>query len=380
MVILRKPLHVIAAIAIAMLPLFSFANVSVDSVKNESHEVHASAEVHHEAAAEPQDKKAKVDAYIQHHLQDSYDFTFFSDEKEGKHYGFSLPVILIDNGLKVFSSSKFHHGETVAEVDGNFYKLYHGKIYKTDAAGTISYDEHHHPTNAKPLDFSITKNVVSMLFASALLLLMFVGLAKSYKKGPIPTGFGRILEPLILFIRDEIAIPNIGEKKYRKFMGYLLTVFFLIWLLNLLGMTPLGINVTGNIAVTICLALFTYVITQFSANKDYWMHIFWMPGVPVPMKIILMPIEILGTLTKPFALLIRLFANITAGHVVIMSLIAMIFVGKNLAADLPISLGLTLFISIIEVLVAFLQAFIFTMLSSLFIGMAVQDHHHDDHH
>jgi len=380
MVILRKPLHVIAAIAIAMLPLFSFANVSVDSVKNESHEVHASAEVHHETAAEPQDKKAKVDAYIQHHLQDSYDFTFFSDEKEGKHYGFSLPVILLDNGLKVFSSSKFHHGETVAEVDGNFYKLYHGKIYKTDAAGTISYDEHHHPTNAKPLDFSITKNVVSMLFASALLLLMFIGLAKSYKKGPIPTGFGRILEPLILFIRDEIAIPNIGEKKYRKFMGYLLTVFFLIWLLNLLGMTPLGINVTGNIAVTICLALFTYFITQFSANKDYWMHIFWMPGVPVPMKIILMPIEILGTLTKPFALLIRLFANITAGHVVIMSLIAMIFVGKNLAADLPISLGLTLFISIIEVLVAFLQAFIFTMLSSLFIGMAVQDHHHDDHH
>lgn len=380
MVILRKPLHVIAAIAIAMLPLFSFANVSVDSVKNESHEVHASAEVHHETAAEPQDKKAKVDAYIQHHLQDSYDFTFFSDEKEGKHYGFSLPVILLDNGLKVFSSSKFHHGETVAEVDGNFYKLYHGKIYKTDAAGTISYDEHHHPTNAKPLDFSITKNVVSMLFASALLLFMFIGLAKSYKKGPIPTGFGRILEPLILFIRDEIAIPNIGEKKYRKFMGYLLTVFFLIWLLNLLGMTPLGINVTGNIAVTICLALFTYFITQFSANKDYWMHIFWMPGVPVPMKIILMPIEILGTLTKPFALLIRLFANITAGHVVIMSLIAMIFVGKNLAADLPISLGLTLFISIIEVLVAFLQAFIFTMLSSLFIGMAVQDHHHDDHH
>lgn len=380
MVISRKPLHVIAAIAIAIMPLFSFANVSNDSVKKESHEVHATAEAHHEAAAEPQDKKAKVDAYIQHHLQDSYDFTFFSDEKEGKHYGFSLPVILIDNGLKVFSSSKFHHGETVAEVDGNFYKLYHGKIYKTDAAGTISYDEHHHPTNAKPLDFSITKNVVSMLFTSALLLFMFIGLAKSYKKGPIPTGFGRVLEPLILFIRDEIAIPNIGEKKYRKFMGYLLTVFFLIWLLNLLGMTPLGINVTGNIAVTICLALFTYFITQFSANKDYWMHIFWMPGVPVPMKIILMPIEILGTLTKPFALLIRLFANITAGHVVIMSLIAMIFVGKNLAADLPISLGLTLFISIIEVLVAFLQAFIFTMLSSLFIGMAVQDHHHDDHH
>lgn len=380
MVISKKPLHVIVAIAFAILPLFSFANVSNDTVKKEGQEVRLASETAQEELAEPLDKKAKVDAYIQHHLEDSYDFTFFSDEKEGKHYGFSLPVILIDNGLKVFSSSKFHHGETIAEVDGNYYKMYHGKIYKTDASGTIEYDEAHHPTNEKPLDFSITKNVFSMLFTAILLLFMFIGLAKSYKKGPIPTGFGRVLEPLILFIRDEIAIPNIGEKKYRKFMGYLLTVFFLIWLLNLLGMTPLGINVTGNISVTICLALFTYFITQFSANKDYWKHIFWMPGVPVPMKIILMPIEILGTLTKPFALLIRLFANITAGHVVIMSLIAMIFVGKNLATDLPISLGLTLFISIIEVLVAFLQAFIFTMLSSLFIGMAVQDHHHDDHH
>jgi len=163
-------------------------------------------------------------------------------------------------------------------------------------------------------------------------------------------------------------------------MGFLLSVFFFIWILNLLGMTPLGVNVTGNISVTVCLALFTYLITQFSANKDYWKHIFWMPDVPVVMKIVLMPIEILGTLTKPFALLIRLFANITAGHVVIMSLIAMMFVGKNLAADMPISLGLTLFISIIELLVAFLQAFIFTMLSSLFIGMAVQDHHHEEDH
>ena len=374
MVIFKKPLQLVLVFALAILPLFSFANDEIhqDATNEESH--------NEQHVDESQDKKAKVNAFIEHHLQDSHDFVFFSDEEENKHYGFSLPVILWDNGLKVFSSSKLHHGETVAEVDGSFYKLYHGKIYKTDAEGTISYDEHHHPTNTKPLDFSITKNVVSMLFVSALLLFMFVGLARSYKKGPIPTGFGRILEPLIIFIRDEIAIPNIGEKKYRKFMGFLLTVFFFIWLLNLLGMTPLGINVTGNIAVTVCLALFTYFITQFSANKDYWKHIFWMPGVPVPMKIILAPIELLGTLTKPFALLIRLFANITAGHVVIMSLIAMIFVGKNLAADLPISLGLTLFISVIEILVAFLQAFIFTMLSSLFIGMAVQDHHHDEHH
>lgn len=379
-----KPVRLITTIVALFSSLILVANPGVDSLAVVQESIHVSEEVHAKAVAhegvESQDSKAKVDAFIEHHLQDSYDFTLFSDEKEGKHYGFPLLVILFDNGLQMFSSAAFHHGETIANVEGNYYRLYHGKVYKTDAKGTIHYDEHHHPTNEKPLDFSITKNVISMLFTSVLLLLMFVGLAKSYQKGPIPTGFGRILEPLIIFIRDEIAIPNIGEKKYRKFMGYLLTVFFFIWLLNLLGMTPLGINVTGNIAITVCLALFTYFITQFSANKDYWKHIFWMPGVPVPMKIILAPIEVLGTLTKPFALLIRLFANITAGHVVIMSLIAMIFVGKNIYADLPISLGLTLFISVIEVLVAFLQAFIFTMLSSLFIGMAVQDHHHDDEH
>lgn len=390
MVISKQPVRFMLATFVGLLSFVAMANPTTDStqVKTEvAHEVHATAETAHaeeaghetKALTPEEEKKEKVAAFIEHHLQDSHDFTFFSDEKEGKHYGFSLPVILWDNGLKVFSSSKLHHGEAVAEVDGNYYKLEHGKIYKTDAAGTITFDEHHHPTNVKPLDFSITKNVFSMLIVAAMLLFMFTSLAKSYKKGPVPTGFGRILEPLILFIRDEVAIPNIGEHKYRKFMGYLLTVFFFIWLLNLLGMTPIGINVTGNIAVTVCLAIFTYIITQFSANKDYWGHIFWMPGVPVPMKIILAPIEILGTLTKPFALLIRLFANITAGHVVIMSLIAMIFVGKNLAADMPISLGLTLFISVIELLVAFLQAFIFTMLSSLFIGMAVQDHHHDDH-
>jgi F-type H+-transporting ATPase subunit a len=382
MVISNKPLNLISAIVISVLPLLGFSNIndtiSHTETKHDENHAHVKTEEHVAGAVNKQDE---VTAYIEHHLQDSHDFNFFSDGETGKHYGFSLPVILWDNGLKVFSSSQFHNDQELANVDGAFYKMHHGKIYKSDAQGKLDLDAHHHPTNTKPLDFSITKNVVSMLFASFLVFFMFTSLAKAYKKNnSMPTGFGRVLEPLILFIRDEIAIPNIGEKKYRKFMGYLLSVFFFIWILNLLGMTPLGINVTGNIAITVCLALFTFIITQFSANKDYWKHIFWMPGVPVPMKIILMPIELLGTLTKPFALLIRLFANITAGHVVIMSLIAMIFVGKNLAADLPISIGLTLFISIIEILVAFLQAFIFTMLSSLFIGMAVQDHHHDDHH
>jgi len=384
MVFLRKSLPVILACAFAFAPLFSFANTDADSVQVTTTSLENHSGDHH--AEEPQSKKEKINAYIEHHLQDSHDFTFFSDEETGKHYGFSLPVIIYDNGLKVFSSSKFHHGETVAEVEGNFYKLYHGKIYKTDAAGTIEYDEAHHPTNAKVLDFSITKNVVGLLIACVLLFLMFAGYARQFKKrgsNAIPTGFARVLEPLVLYVRDEIARPNIGEKKYKKFMPYLLTVFFLIWLLNLLGLTPMGINVTGNIAVTMCLALFTFFVTQFSGNKDYWKHIFWMPGVPVPMKIVLMPIEILGMFTKPFSLMIRLFANITAGHAVVMGLIAIVFLFQqqlSVGGSIGISFVLTLFISVIELLVAFLQAFIFTMLSSLFIGMAVEEHHHDDHH
>ncbi len=339
-----------------------------------------SGETPHEAQGNLIDTKEEINDYIKHHLQDAHDFVFYTSGTTGTHYGFPLPVILWDGGLKVFMSSKFHHGASVAAVGDNYYAVDHGKIYKTDAEGTITYDEHHHATNAKPLDFSITKNVVGMLLAGLLMLLGFSALARGYKKGPIPTGLARVLEPLVIYVRDDIARPNIGEKKYRKFMGFLLTVFFFIWILNLLGLTPLGFNVTGNIAVTVCLALFTFFIVQFSANKDYWKHIFWMPGVPVPMKIILMPIEILGMLTKPFSLLIRLFANITAGHFVVMSLIALMIILKTAfgpIASTGMSLVLALFISVIEILVAFLQAFIFTMLSSLFIGMAVQEH---DHH
>ncbi|PZR21274.1 MAG: ATP synthase F0 subunit A [Flavobacterium psychrophilum] len=380
----RKVKNLFAAL-FAVVPFIGFANPANDTVAVAAEHapvaVHAEAEAHGEEHGEPTDKKSKIKAFIDHHLKDSHEFVFFSDEATGEHYGFSLPVILIDNGLKVFSSAKFEHGEKVAEVDGNYYKLFHGKIYKTNAAGELKLDAHHHPTdeNVKPLDFSITKNVVAMLVTAVLMFIFFIGLAKSYKKSPIPTGLGRVLEPLVIFVRDEVAIPNIGKDKYRKFMGYLLTVFFFILILNLIGLTPLGINVTGNIAITACLALFTYFVTQFSANKDYWKHIFWMPDVPVLMKIALIPIEILGTLTKPFALMIRLYANISAGHIVVMSLIGLIFVFKNWIAG-PSFFALTLFISIIEILVAFLQAFVFTMLSSLFIGMAVQDHHHEEDH
>ncbi|NBC58673.1 MAG: F0F1 ATP synthase subunit A [Bacteroidetes bacterium] len=320
------------------------------------------------------DTEEEVEAYIDHHLDDSHYFNLFSDGKTGEHFGIPLPVIIydFDNGLHAFSASKFHHGEDLVEINGQHYKLYHSKIYKTDAEGTITYDEEGFVENEKPIDFSITKNVIGMILASVLLFWMFTSLAKSYRKNQIPKGIGRFLEPLVIYVRDEIAKPNIGPK-YKKYMSFLLTVFFFIWILNLMGMTPLGFNVTGNIAVTFGLALITFIIVQFSGNKDYWKHIFWMPGVPIPMKIVLMPIEILGMFTKPFALMIRLFANMTAGHVVIMSLLGLIVVMQNWIAG-PAFFGFTIMISVIELLVAFLQAYIFTLLSALYIGMAVEDH------
>lgn len=329
---------------------------------------------------DPVNTPEEINEYIQHHLQDSHDFTLWTDGETGHHIGFPLPVILWDDGLQVFMSSKFHHGETVAQSGDNYYRLYHSKIYKTTAEGDLQFDESGHALNEKPLDLSLTKNVVGMLLAGVLLLLAFRSLANSYKKGPIPTGLGRVLEPLVIYVRDEIAKPNIGEKKYRQYTGFLLSVFFYIWLLNLMGMTPLGFNVTGNIAVTVCLAAFTFFIVQFSGNKSYWEHIFWMPGVPVPMKILLIPVEILGIFTKPFALLIRLFANMTAGHFVVMSLIALMITLKAAfgpVTSTSVAFILALFISLIELLVAFLQAYIFTMLSALFIGLAVAEH--DDH-
>lgn len=322
-------------------------------------------------------KADTIAAHIKHHLADDHFFTMY---KKGDDYiGFPLPVILIDNGLKVFSSARFQH-DAVVEDGGQFYKLYHGKIYKTDAAGTINYDAEHHPTNERPLDFSITKGVVGMLLATLLLFIGFGSLAKTYKKGAnaIPKGIGRVLEPLVLYVRDEMAIPNIGPR-YKEFMPYLLSVFFFIFLLNLLGLTPLGFNVTGNISVTLCLALFTFFITNIKANKDYWKHIFWMPGIPVPFKIVLAPIELVGMIIKPFSLMVRLFANITAGHSIVMGLIAIVYLFQQqltIPGSISVSMVLTLLLFFLELLVAFLQAFIFTMLSSLFIGMAVEEHAH----
>ena len=323
----------------------------------------------------------EIKEYILHHLKDSHDFNLFSytdDEEKKIHVGFPLPVILWDDGLKIFSSSRLNHGESIAKIGNNYYKLYHSKIYKTNSEGEIEYDESSHPKNIAPLDFSLTKGVVSIIFTSLLMFFLFKGLADSYKKNKmVANGIGRFFEPIVLYIRDEIAIPNIGEKYYKNYMSYLLTLFFFIWFLNMLGLTPLGINVTGNIAVTFCLALITFLITNLTAKKDYWMHIFWMPGVPWPMRIALAPIELLGVIIKPFALMIRLYANISAGHIVLMSLIALIFIFRNWLGS-SLSFILAFSISIIEILVALLQAYIFTVLSALYFGFAVEEHDHNE--
>jgi len=334
-------------------------------------------EAHHGGAV---DTKDEIKGMIDHHLSDSHYVVFFEDAAAEEYYGFPLPIILVDNGLKIFSASRFDHGHHLVEVDGQHYKLYHSKIYKTDAQGTIHYDEAGFPTNERPLDLSITKNVFVIILISIFIFILFRSMAVSYKKhGHLPKGINRLLEPMVVFVRDDIAKTNIGPR-YKKYMSWLLTIFFFVLFLNLLGMFPFGVNVTGNITVTFALAMVTFVITQFSGNKHYWKHVFWFPGVPWPMKIILAPIEVLGMFTKPFALMIRLFANMTAGHVVIMSLLGLIVVFQNWFAGVAF-FGFSLFISLIEILVAFLQAYIFTLLSALYIGMAVDDHadHPQDH-
>jgi F-type H+-transporting ATPase subunit a len=378
MVISNKALRFIIATFVICLPFISFANAEPATANVQNVETHEGTKAAH---SEPNDVKSEIKEFINHHLLDAHDFTFSANKETGEHYGFSLPVILWDNGIQFFMSSEFHHGpaEGVAEHNGNFYKLHHEKIYKTDASGTLT-EEHGHPTNVRPLDFSITKSVFGILSVAILMFLVFAGLAKSYaKNGGIASGAGRFFEPLVLYVRDEIAIPNIGEKHYKKYMSYLLTIFFFILFLNILGLAPFGFNVTGNITITLSLAVLTYLITTFTANKNYWSHMLWMPGVPVILRPVLALIELLGTVIKPFSLMIRLYANMMAGHVVLMSIIGLMFIFKSWIGS-SLSFVLAFALSILEILVAFLQAYIFTMLSSLYFGAGNEEHHHEEHH
>ncbi|MBJ7879695.1 F0F1 ATP synthase subunit A [Gelidibacter salicanalis] len=332
---------------------------------------------------EDQDKGFNATEMIMHHVKDAHEFHIV--DWDNKPISIPLPIILFtDNGLTTFMSSEFHHddsGSTIVEKNGERFVKYHEKIYQLEpGVNTLTFDEELHPNNAAtPLDFSITKNVFMMWVSVILLFIIFISAARKYSKSNnnIPRGVASYVEPLVVFIRDEVAIPMIGENKYKRYMPFLLTVFFFIWINNIFGLIPIlnGANVSGNIAFTLSLALFTFFIVMFNGNKNYWKHIFWMPGVPVPMKLFLMPIEIIGMFVKPFSLTIRLFANITAGHIIILSLMSLIFTFQSVAIA-PVSVGFSLFILIIEIVVVAIQAYIFTVLSALYIGMATAEDHH----
>ena len=340
-----------------------------------------------------------VGEMIMHHIKDAHEWHIAGPEHGGT--SIYLPIILHDNGFKVFSSKHFYHGKEI-EVPGKDnitytymegvgpakgYGLYHEEIYKLDKIGTsnvfpvyVMKFQGEHPHNKSPLDLSITKNVASLFAGGLLIIMIMLGVARGYRKnGPVaPTGLAKFIEPLVMVIRDDIAKENIGHGKHHKYVPYLLTIFFFIWINNLLGLIPIfpgGANLTGNITITFFLALCTLIITLLSSNKNYWKHIFATPGVPIALMPIMIPIEIVGIFTKPFALMIRLFANISAGHIIILALISIIFINKNIAWG-ALSVPMALFISCLEMLVAVLQAYLFALLSALFIGAAVEESHH----
>lgn len=367
MTIAQKSIKLITIVVLALIPMASLA------LEGDQH---------------GEDKEFNASELINDHIGDSHEFHIA--DWDGHPISFYLPVILwTDNGLTIFSSEKFHHdnsGEHVVEANGQEFVRHHERIYYKNKFETMTQEQKEAMVpvdySVRPLDFSITKLVFSMLFSVLLLFILFSAVGRSYKKNnKAPKGLAAFLEPLVLFVRDDIAIPNIGEKKYAKFMPYLLTIFFFIWVNNLFGLIPFfpfSSNLTGNIFFTFVLSFITFIVTSFSGNKDYWKHILT-PPVPKALYPIMVPIEIIGIFTKPFALMIRLFANITAGHIIILSLVSLIFIFKSIFIA-PVSGVFVLFMSVLEMLVAALQAYVFTLLSALFIGQAVAEHDHDHAH
>jgi len=309
------------------------------------------------------------------HISDAHEFHFFSIGDF--HATIPLPVILYsDRGFDIFLSSRFEHGHKAY----NGYKLEHGKIHAVKEDGSLDEAIHVY-------DFSLTKNVVQLFVALLLLVWIMTGIASKYKKGQgvqrAPSGLQNAIEPVITFVRDEVARPNLG-RHYEKYMSYLLTVFFFILINNIFGLIPGSANVTGNIAFTAMLGVISFLVILFSSNRHFWKHIFW-PPVPHGVKPILVPVELLGVFTKPFALIIRLFANMTAGHIIILSFICLIFIFGEMNQALgygasPLFVALAVFIYLIEILVAFIQAFIFTNLTAVFIGQAFEEAHHEEGH
>ena len=329
---------------------------------------------------EVKDEKLDPAKIIMDHIKDAHEFHFFTIEnKENPHESFHasipLPIIVYSKskgGFAVFSSARFGH---TGEEAYNGFKLNENKeIVATD--GSVVYD------------FSLTKNVVQMLIALTLLVLLMTGIAKKYKNGlgvtTAPKGWQNAIEPIITCVRDDVAKPNLG-RKWQKYLPYLLTVFFFILINNIFGLIPGFANVTGNTAFTVVMGLISAVVILASTNGHFWAHILWPPGVPFLVKLILIPVELAGVLIiKPAALIIRLFANMVAGHIIILSFISLIFIfgAMNKGAGWgfsPVSILFTVFIYFIEILVAFIQAFIFTNLTAVFIGQSFEGgHEHDD--
>lgn len=346
---------------------FLHAQETTAPATEEHKEVEHAAEGHESDAFDP-------GAAILHHIADSHEFHFFEyTNSTGEKVPVSLPLPVIlyspQNGFDVFMSSNFEHGHATY----NGYKLEHDKIVPVDP-------------NVKVYNFSMTKNVVQMLLAVLVLVWIMTSIAGKYKGGQgvktAPKGLQNAIEPVITFVRDDIAKPNLGPK-YLKYLPYLLTLFFFILINNLFGMLPNAANVSGNIAFTAVLGIIAFFVILFSSNKHYWQHIFWFPGVPLPVKLIMLPVELLGVFTKPFALIVRLFANMTAGHIIVLSFISLIFIFTNMstAAGIgfaPISVIFSVFIFLIEILVAFIQAYIFTNLTAIFISGAIGDHHFEE--
>ena len=323
-----------------------------------------------QSIASESEEEESATGFILHHVQDSHDWHFATIGHT--HITLPLPVIVYgeERGFDVFMSTEFYNESHEMVATGpNGYKLDdHGHVV---AVKNGKVDE-----SISVYDFSITKNVASMLISIVVLLVVFFTVSSRYKKNPkaVPRGIQSLMEPIILFVRDEIAKPNIGHR-YDRFMPYLLTLFFFILFNNLLGLTPGAANLTGNIAVTFTLAVITFIITNLNGNKAYWKHIFATPGVPAGVLPILVPVEFIGLFTKPFALMVRLFVSITAGHIVILSLIALGFIFQSYVIGAVSQIIIT-FVNLIELLVALIQAYVFTLFSSMYIGQAVADDHH----
>jgi F-type H+-transporting ATPase subunit a len=318
--------------------------------------------------------------FIFDHIGDSYEWHILT--YKDFHLTIPLPVIVFSKtkGLNIFLFSKFHHGH--AEYKGFKYELSgenRGKVVEIMNDGS---------SILPALDLSFSKDALAILISLILILWTFLTAAKAYRERPdkAPTGVQNLVEPFILFVRDEIAIPALGPKKSEKFLPYLLTIFFFIWINNMIGLIPIfpgGANVTGNIAVTMMLALFTFTITTINGNKNYWRDIFNPPGVPWWLKIplpLIPIIEIVGMFIKPIVLMIRLFANITAGHIIALGFFSLIFIFGEMNVALgyavsPLTIAFTIFMTMIELLVALIQAFVFTLLSSLYFSMATEEHH-----